>query len=54
MTPGDPADTEDVFRAKKALVNADWEDGLSFTFRLLALNEANPLPDNAEVHTLES
>ena len=54
VTPGDPADTEDVFRAKKALVNADWEDGLSFTFRLLALNEANPLPDNAEVHTLES
>lgn len=44
VTPGDPADTEDVFRAKKALVHADWEDGVSFTFRLLALNEANPLP----------
>ncbi|MGO5165722.1 MULTISPECIES: Spy0128 family protein [unclassified Candidatus Paralachnospira] len=54
VTPGDPADTEDVFRAKKALVHADWEDGLSFTFRLLALNEANPLPDDAEVYTLES
>ena len=54
VTPGDPADTEDVFRAKKALVHADWEDGVSFTFRLLALNEANPLPDNAQVHTLES
>ena len=53
VTPGDPTDADDVFRAKKELVNADWEEGLSFTFRLIALNEANPLPDGAQVETQE-